>query len=287
MDAETSQECGYGKCSCCSTRIGSKSAARQRPRPRLLQGAPVTSPSSSLAEVATSVLERLRAAVDARKLATPFTRDSLVAFGIRHQLDALSAALSGHSRLACLAIVDVTLAERAKHDRPAPELVWTGPEGHGATARDTAIVLRELFESARDHVILAGYSFTHAESVLAPLHATMKTHGVRASFFVDIKQPKKATVPPERHAEDALQGFMKDNWPFGPPYPALHYDKRALVPPRPWSTLHAKCVVVDGQRAFVSSANFTMRGQERNIEVGVLLHDKYFATCPVPRSLRA
>jgi phosphatidylserine/phosphatidylglycerophosphate/cardiolipin synthase-like enzyme len=35
---------------------------------------------------------------------------------------------------------------------------------------------------------------------------------------------------------------------------------------------------VDGARAFVSSANFTQRGQERNIEVGVLIEDPSFAT---------
>jgi phosphatidylserine/phosphatidylglycerophosphate/cardiolipin synthase-like enzyme len=33
----------------------------------------------------------------------------------------------------------------------------------------------------------------------------------------------------------------------------------------------AKCVVVDGRTAFVSSANFTETAQERNIEVGVLV----------------
>lgn len=232
---------------------------------------------SSLAGVSTSALERLRDAIDSRSLDTPLTRSSLVGFGIRNQLDALSAALSGHSRLACLAILDVVLAERAEHDLPAPELVWTGPEGDRATARDTAIVLRELFESAREHVILAGYSFTHAKSVLAPLHATMKAHAVRASFFVDITQPRVATDPPERHAEEALADFLHASWPFGPPYPALYYDERAIVPPPPFSILHAKCVVVDSARAFVSSANFTMQGQERNIEVGVLLHDPRFA----------
>ncbi|MCB9591140.1 MAG: phospholipase [Sandaracinaceae bacterium] len=230
-----------------------------------------------MAEVATSALERLRDAIDARSLDTPVTRSSLTGFGIRNQLDALTGALQGHSRLACLAILDAALAERAKLTRPAPELVWTGPEGHGATARDTAIVLRELFESARDHVILAGYSFTHARNVLAPLHATMKTHGVRATFFVDITQPKVAADPPERHADEALADFLDENWPFGAPYPELYYDKRAIVPPPPYSILHAKCVVVDGRRAFVSSANFTKQGQERNIEVGVLLQDPAFA----------
>ncbi len=236
-----------------------------------------SSERSSLAEVSTSAIERLRVAVESRRLETPLTRSSLSAFGIRNQLDALVNALSGHSRLACLAILDVTLTERAHHKRPAPQLVWTGPEGHGATARDTAVVLRELFESAREHVILGGYSFKQAHKVLAPLHATMKAHAVRATFFVDITQPKVATDPPERHAEQALGTFMQENWPFGPPLPSLYYDKRAIVAPRPYSILHAKCVVVDSKRAFVSSANFTMQGQERNIEVGVLLDDPRFS----------
>jgi phosphatidylserine/phosphatidylglycerophosphate/cardiolipin synthase-like enzyme len=237
----------------------------------------VTTPRSSLAEVSTSALERLRDAIENRSLETPLTRSTLVGYGIRNQLEPLAEALSGHSLLACLAILDVALTERAKYSRPAPELVWTGPEGHGATARDTAIVLRELFESARDHVILAGYSFTHAASVLAPLHETMSARGVRATFFVDIPQARTATDPPERHAEQALRDFLQTNWPFGPPHPRLYYDVRALVPPPPYSILHAKCVVVDSERAFVSSANFTMQGQERNIEVGVLLEDARFA----------
>jgi len=63
----------------------------------------------------------------------------------------------------------------------------------------------------------------------------------------------------------------------GAPYPHLYCDRRALVPGPPWSYLHAKCVAVDGQRAFVSSANFTTRAQDRNIEAGVLLHDAAFA----------
>jgi phosphatidylserine/phosphatidylglycerophosphate/cardiolipin synthase-like enzyme len=36
--------------------------------------------------------------------------------------------------------------------------------------------------------------------------------------------------------------------------------------------------VVDGARAFVSSANFTQRAQEQNIEVGVLIDDANFAS---------
>lgn len=238
---------------------------------------------SNLTEVSTSALERLRDALASEQLATPLTRSSLIGFGIKHHLDALVAALSGHARVACLAILDVALAERAAHARPAPELVWSGPEGRSATARDTAIVVRDLFESARDHVILGGYSFHNSKEIFTPLHATMKTYGVRATFFIDIEQPERyATEPPERHAEEALAQFLEMRWPFGPPYPTLYYDKRALEPgmggpSRAFSSQHAKCVVVDGARALISSANFTERAHNRNIEVGVLLDDPLFA----------
>ena len=42
-------------------------------------------------------------------------------------------------------------------------------------------------------------------------------------------------------------------------------------------SLHAKCIVVDGSTALVTSANFTDRGQTRNIEAGVLVRDRGFA----------
>jgi phosphatidylserine/phosphatidylglycerophosphate/cardiolipin synthase-like enzyme len=40
---------------------------------------------------------------------------------------------------------------------------------------------------------------------------------------------------------------------------------------------HAKCVVVDGRTAFVTSANFTEAAQERNIEVGILVRSQIVA----------
>ena len=79
------------------------------------------------------------------------------------------------------------------------------------------------------------------------------------------------------HLARHLGAFHANSWPFGEPRPRLFYDKRALTPGPPYCSLHAKCVVVDGPRAFVSSANFTQRGQERNIEVGVLIDDPTFA----------
>jgi phosphatidylserine/phosphatidylglycerophosphate/cardiolipin synthase-like enzyme len=221
-------------------------------------------------------LELLRAGIASGAIRTPLDRAALVGSGIRHQLDIIERALGGHKSSACLAVLDVALAERRRR-KPAPELVWTGPEGSSSTARDTAVVLRWLFESARETVILAGYSFSHARDVLQPLHASMKAHGVRTLFFVNIPQVERALAEPVRHADHCLSDFLKHNWPFGEPYPTLYYDRRALVPGPPFASLHAKCVTVDGERAFISSANFTDRGQDRNIEAGVLIDDPSFA----------
>jgi hypothetical protein len=233
---------------------------------------------ASLAGVSTSALERLRGALATGALRPPLTRADLLAAGIRNQVDAIAAALAGHNRRACESILDVVLAERARLSHPAPELVWTGPEGASATARDTAVVLRALFEGAQHRVVLAGYSFDHGKDILEPLHRVMVERGVEAIFFVDIKQPERRIEPPEAHAAERLGDFVARNWPFGGPFPRIYYDRRALHPGYPYISLHAKCVVIDEVQALVSSANFTQRGQERNIEAGVLLHDPHFAS---------
>ena len=236
----------------------------------------MTSARATLRHVPTNVLEQLRDGVATGALKTPIERSALIAYGLRHQLDELELALAGHRSAACLTILDVTLAERAAV-RPPPELVWTGPEGPTGLARDTAVVVQALFESATESVILAGYSFDHARDVLAPLHAVMRERGATARFFVDIPQRTPAFTR-EEHVIEHLGAFMARNWPFGDPRPRVFYDLRALEPGPPWCSLHAKCVVVDDRRAFVSSANFTQRGQERNIEVGVRIDDPTFAS---------
>lgn len=230
---------------------------------------------ASLRGVSTSVLSQLRQALVDGSLRAPLDRASLVGFGIRAQLDAIVGALAGHMSAACLAVLDVALAERAT-PRPVPELVWTGPEAQSGTARDTAVVLRALFEQARETVILGGYSFSHAHDVLAPLYHVMRDHGVTARFFVHIPQVERGRDA-RAHLHQQLDAFLAQSWPFGEPRPRIYYDKRALLPGPPYSSLHAKCVVVDGAKAFVSSANFTQRAHEHNIEVGVLIDDSSFA----------
>lgn len=231
---------------------------------------------ADLSRVSESALRRVRDAVAAGRVVPPVDRAALLGLGIRNRLESLVKAFSSLDKTACLSMLDAVLGERSRK-RPVPELVWTGPEGVSATARDTAVVVRSLFESARTSVMLAGFRFDHAKEVLTPLHHAMKERGVTAVLVVNIDQAKAVCDPPHQYAEAELSGFVKENWPFGPPCPRIYYDRRACSPGPPYCSMHAKCVVVDGRWAFVSSANFTLRGQERNIEAGVLLDDPEFA----------
>lgn len=231
---------------------------------------------ADLSEVATSTLERLRDAIAGDRIKMPVTRASLLDHGIHHQIDAIQGALSGHTSLACLSVLDVLLAERRAHARPAPELVWTGPERTNATARDTAVVLRALFERAQRQVVLAGYNFTKGSSLLEPLWMAMRDRGVEASFFIHIDQPDQTPQVPLEYGRQAARAILDHTWPFGDPHPRVFYDARALAP-YPKFNMHAKCVVVDGLVALITSANFTLRAHEQNTECGVLLEDPTFA----------
>jgi phosphatidylserine/phosphatidylglycerophosphate/cardiolipin synthase-like enzyme len=60
--------------------------------------------------------------------------------------------------------------------------------------------------------------------------------------------------------------------------PRVLYDPLALTSGSgPRSCLHAKCLIVDDERALVTSANFTEAAMDRNIEAGVLVDDAGFA----------
>lgn len=60
-------------------------------------------------------------------------------------------------------------------------------------------------------------------------------------------------------------------WP-GTKRPCVYYDPRPARRDR--GRLHAKLVVADDERVFITSANLTLAAWDANIELGVLLEDR-------------
>jgi phosphatidylserine/phosphatidylglycerophosphate/cardiolipin synthase-like enzyme len=173
-------------------------------------------------------------------------------------------------------VADERRAAQAAADRT--ELVWTGPETAGAGSRDTAVVVRELFSMATRSVLVASYAIYNGKQVFGPLAARMaQMPGLQVRLFVNVARAHLD----QRRAGELLKAyadaFQRDHWP-GPQLPEVFYDPRSLeAGPGRRSALHAKAIVVDDVRAFVTSANFTEAAHDRNIEAGVLVDSAPFA----------
>jgi phosphatidylserine/phosphatidylglycerophosphate/cardiolipin synthase-like enzyme len=158
------------------------------------------------------------------------------------------------------------------------DLVWTGPEAPGIVNRDTGVVVREMFRNARESVLVAGYAVYQGQVVFKELAESMDGNpGLRVQMFLDIQRPAHDQSEPPELVRTFADRFVRREWP-GRRLPELFYDPRSLEPDRAKrASLHAKCIVVDEQRVFVSSANFTEAAQTKNIEVGILLASPGFA----------
>lgn len=228
----------------------------------------------SLAQLTSDELRQLRGAFATGRVPAPITARAIAAAGLSRFADHIETLVGLDPEIA-IRIVDLLLEER-EHRAAAAELVWTGPEAAVAAARDSEVVLRELLESVEHEVILGGYSFDSGKTLFEPLYTRMKDHGVRALFFLHLEKRARVEAEADSVATHCVRTFLADNWPFGDPLPTIYYDPRTVVP-RSRASLHAKCVVVDERTTLITSANFTNRGQQRNIEVGVLLHDPHIA----------
>jgi phosphatidylserine/phosphatidylglycerophosphate/cardiolipin synthase-like enzyme len=235
----------------------------------------VTGPTT-LTALSSAELRVLRDKIASGALGLPVTQAGLQAAGLGDR-GWLVDVLAPFNQASAVTVLDLVDAERRRGDRIGLDLVWTGPEAAASTARDTAVVMRSMFAQARDRVLVAGYAFDTGGALFEPLHRAMLERGVRVQMFLNIPRARKGTEC-DQHARAFLQQHLMKNWPWQDvAYPEFYFDPRTAQQDSVES-LHAKCVVVDNHLALIGSANFTDRGQTRNIEIGVLVDDADFGT---------
>lgn len=230
-------------------------------------------------------LEALAAALAAGRLSRPYGASGVT----RHLPNVdVTAALVELNRLhdaglppAHVAeLLRAVAAERKLREKTSDrlELVWTGPEMPGSRSRETAVVARELFARANRSVLVSSYAVFLGKEVFEPLARRMEElPGLRVLLFLNVPAPGGTDLDPDAVARDYYREFLKKNWPAAR-QPELYYDPRSLAAKADErGVIHAKCIVVDGQTALVTSANFTEAAHARNIEAGVVVHDPGFA----------
>ena len=238
-----------------------------------------------LQRLSASDLSALASALRSGRLAPPFSEVAVrrfcgggVAAGVAAGLDQLVGEGMQPKHVATL--IDAVGRARSDHPKESDlvELVWSGPEGHGVTNRDTGVVVRELFGSATTEVLVAGFAVYQGRDVFRRLAERMtEVPGLRVRLYLDVRRPYGDATPASELAWKFATRFRTEEWP-GETLPELYYDPRSLDENQDKrSSLHAKCVVVDRRVALVTSANFTEAAQSRNIEVGSLIRSATFA----------
>lgn len=228
----------------------------------------------------------LAQALDAGSLSDPYSPVQLRRLGCGDESERVAADLCrlaklGMPRPALAQVLRLVATERQAGQQTSDrtELVWTGPETRTSRGRDTAVVVRDLFMSAEHNVMVATFALFQGRQLFQHLARRMEERpALQVRLFVNIARPHGDTAAEAGLVKAFADEFMREHWP-GPRLPIVYYDPRALaVGVGPRSALHAKVIVVDDARAFVTSANFTEAAQERNIEAGVLVDSAPFAS---------
>ena len=230
-------------------------------------------------------LEALAGALAAGRLSGPYSPSGVA----RHLPNVdLESALAELNRLHDTGIppshvaelLRAVAAERRLRERTSDrvDLVWTGPEMPGSQSRETAVVARELFAKATRSVLVSSYAVFLGKEVFEPLARRMEqVPDLRVLLFLNVPAPGGSDFDSDAVAREYFREFLKKNWPSGRS-PELYYDPRSVAPKGDErAVIHAKCVVVDGHTALVTSANFTEAAHARNIEAGAVVHDAGFA----------
>lgn len=250
-----------------------------------------------LSEASTEDLRQLAAAVASGDLSMPLEPSRLGYAKFGH-LTTMLTPFFGLGRDAVLGVLRAVLAERRRAADKSLDLVWSGSDSGPSYARYTKIVVPEMIAKAARRITIAGYSFDEGAGIFQELHRAMTEREVSVRFFLDVEQLSKRIeqqlrwhkraerieplkqarkAGPVPFASEVLSLFRELHWPFPGASPELFYDPRT-ADERTFASLHAKCLIVDDEHVLITSANFTGRGQDRNIEVGVVIHDRGYAT---------
>lgn len=186
------------------------------------------------------------------------------------ELAALLASGFGPEHAALL--LEVVAAERMPGSEAMKvELVTSGPDAAG-DSRDTGVILRQLFASAERRVLIVGFAIHQGREIFAVLAERMRQlPDLAVRMCVEVRRSAGDTTRADALLKRFAERFVGQEWP-GPRLPDAFYDPRSLAEGDGHrASLHAKCVVVDGERSYIGSANFTEAAQLRNIEIGVVI----------------
>ncbi len=167
-------------------------------------------------------------------------------------------------RAVALALRTTSALRERLAGRSVVDLVWTGPDVPGSAFRQTEQALLEVVRGARRRIDVCTFAAYRLPSVAAAL-AAARARGVAVDLIIEVPEPGEG-----RTAHDPVAAFGDDPGLFTSVF-VWPREKRPVDHLGRHGTLHAKFVLADDARLFVSSANLTEYALRLNMELGVLI----------------
>jgi len=203
------------------------------------------------------------------ELAPPVFRESLAS-------ELMSLQALGFTTMTLALTLKALAEETAARQRAIDQiqLVWTSPDEEGPHVRDTSVVVRQLLSEARQSLWISTYNIFNGQEVFLPIEEAWSSRPeLEVVLILNVPPDDKNGLYEDAAVDKCAKAFWKYHWPWSRK-PAVFYDPRG---PEKTSASpacqHAKCILVDGATAFITSANFTESAHERNIELGVLFRE--------------
>lgn len=167
----------------------------------------------------------------------------------------LAAAGLGHGDVdRSLAVLHAIAGAKAIRRELIP--VWTMP-GNEASVGHLTGEFHRLVQAARQSVTCATYNFEHTSQMWAVLREASDQSGVVVTVYVDGDKADAAKVKAQLpHATIYRSATLSDG--------------RQVVS-------HAKFIIIDHAVLLVTSANLSFSAENRNIELGLRIHDSSLA----------
>jgi phosphatidylserine/phosphatidylglycerophosphate/cardiolipin synthase-like enzyme len=200
--------------------------------------------------------------------------------GVGESIDDVAGAMADIGRLGispASAAVWLRSLAAAEARSSRPDLVWSGPEVAGLHARDTRQVYDELLGFAERSLWISTYVYFDGPKAFEILARRMDAvRALQVTLLFNIQRKRGDTTSAEQLVRRFADRLWKIDWP-GKSRPRVFYDPRSVEPDAPGGVLHAKAVVADDEKVFITSANLTEFALDRNIELGLLVRDRALA----------
>ena len=177
--------------------------------------------NGQLLQLSESDLRGIATALRSGRLGPPFPPLALQRVMSRQLAEQLAEELHGlheHGFTAeqIATIIDLLLTDRSH--RPVPndiiDLVTTGPEAGATANRDTSVVVRELFTSAEQAVLVAGYAVYRGQRVFQALADRMLARpALRVRMFLDVRRTPGHTSSADDVVRRFAERFRRAEWP--------------------------------------------------------------------------